>query len=55
MRRFIAAQPLAAPVSAPDLHRVPACVKDFIARQPLKDPRFDVEILCVPRQGTDDI
>ena len=24
MRRFIAAQPLAAPVSAPDVHRVPA-------------------------------
>jgi hypothetical protein len=31
-----------------------ACVKDFVARQPLAEPRFDVEILRVPREGSAD-
>lgn len=53
------APPARAPIASGDApphaaYATEACVKDFVARQPLADPRFDVEILRVPRQGSAD-
>jgi hypothetical protein len=51
-----AAPPARPPISSGDppphvAYATEACVKAFVAREPLNDPHADIEILRVPRQG----